>query len=403
MKTTTKHICFIFQVHQPYRLKTFHFFDIGSDKSYYDDKENAEILRKIAEESYLPTNKILMDLITTFGDLIKISFAISGTALDQMEAYAPKVLESFKQLSATGNVEFIGQTNSMSLSWLQSETSFLKEVALHHKKIQKHFGQKPATFLNTGFMYSQNLCNTIAEMGFKATIITDEVAVFNKKNQFTIYKCRSAKTQKLLLRNQSLSNDIAFRFSQKYWSEWPLTADKYITWIKGLQSAENVITLTMDYSTFGSHHQKETGIFDFLESLLGYLAQDKELILSTPQEIIAAHKSTFQPLLPNSYPDQEGSVLACLQNELQKEAFQLLYQLEDKVKQVNNRQLLKDWSNLQSADHFYYMCDNGFFNNYFNPYKSPYDAFLNYMNVLSDFSLRLENASKTIPASIALK
>lgn len=402
MKTTTKHISFLFEVHQPFRLKKYHFFDIGNDNNYYDHENNARLLLSIAEESYLPTVQILMDLINTYGNSIKISFAISGTALDQMQRYAPHVLESFQRLAATGNVEFIGQTNSRSLFSATSMNSFSMEVGLHKKAIEKHFRQLPSTFLNTGFILSEQLCNTIFELGFKAIITTDEAAVVHGKNQYAIYKNNSVKPLKFLLRNSSLSNDISFRFSQKDWSEWPLTADKYISWLKGLQPKEKIVTITMDCTSFGSTHKSNTGIFSFLKFLMHYLAEDKEMILSTPQEALESHQPRSQSFFPNSYKGSKSVGTEVFENELQMEAFKSLYHLENKLGKLNNQQLHKDWSYLQSADHFYYMSDNGFFDNYFNPYNSPYDAFLNYMNVLTDFSLRLENANKAVATSIPL-
>ena len=392
-----KQISFIFQVHQPYRLKEFHFFEIGSHKDYYDDEQNASIMRQVAENNYLPANQLLLDLIKTHGNSIKVSFAISGTALDQMEQYVPEALESFKILAATGNVEFLGQPYSSSLSSLKSKTAFTEEVIAHQKRINALFGIKPTVFLNTGLVYSDEIGAMIAKMGFKGIIIEGLPIILKQRSPNLVYKSASTPALKILLRNQSLSDDIALRFSQRTWNEWPLRADKYLTWLKELPPKDKVVNLVMDYGTFGEHNHKDTGVFEFLEHLLRYLVDDDHLNLSTPEDVlkIPPARAKFKVLQPISETGLENDSSVWLHSELQQEAINNLYKLEENLKGIKNRKIRKDWSYLQSADHFLYMNnENEVVENYFNPYESPYEAFLRYMNVLSDFTLRIANEKK---------
>tara|TARA_R110001583_G_scaffold94779_1_gene238484 strand:- start:1500 stop:2681 length:1182 start_codon:yes stop_codon:yes gene_type:complete len=389
-----KYINFIFQVHQPYRLKEFHFFEIGNHQSYFDEKKNKTILRQVAERSYLPTNKLLLQLIKTYGKSIKISFAISGTALDQMEQYAPEVLESFKQLAATGNVEFLGQTYGASLASLINKTVFYDEVSKHQIRIKSLFGKTPTVFFNTGLIYSDAIGEMISNMGFKATIIEGLPSVLKGKNAFSVYNSPLSPSLTLFLRNESLSDDIALRFSQKDWCEWPLTTEKYMNWVKGLKPSEKVINLVMDYTTFGEGHKKDTGIFDFFEHLLIYVANEKNMELSTLQELATSYKahSKLKVNKPISWAGKEKNLFLWQGNQLQQEALETLYKLENKIKETKDKLLLRDWMYLQSADHFCYMNHaNGFTYYFINPYRSTYEAFLDYMNVLADIALRIEN------------
>jgi len=392
-----KKICFTFQVHQPYRLRNFHFFEIGSHYNYFDEETNARIMRQVAEHSYLPANKLLLDLINTHGNAIKVSFAISGTALDQMEQYVPEVLESFKEMAHTGNVEFLGQTYGTSLSSLKSETAFHEEVVAHKRQIGRLFGKRPKVFLNTGLLYSDKIGNIISDLGFKAVITEGKSVILDGKSPYNLYKSASRPPLNLLLRNTSLSDDIALRFSQRSWSEWPLTSEKYLGWLNSLPASDKLVNLVMDYGTFGERHKKESGIFAFLEYLFRHLAESKDLKLSTPGEVLktVAPKGKLKVSKPISWTGTGKNASVWLANEMQQEAFDTLYAMEDLINNTRDKLLHQDWERLKSADHFLYMNDREeALDKLFNPYETPYDAFLKYMNVLSDFQLNVEDKTK---------
>lgn len=389
-------ICFYFQVHQPFRLKRYRFFDIGNDPYYFDEHANGSIMRKVAEKCYLPTNQVFLGLIKEYGSRFKISYSISGVALDQFEMYAPEVLESFKRLAETGCVEFLAETYSHSLSALKSPEEFERQVKKHSEKIEQLFGQKPKVFRNTELIYSDEIGEMVANMGYKAMITEGAKHVLGWKSPNFLY-CNAINPKlKLLLKNFTLSDDIAFRFSNRGWEAWPLTADKFVNWLNEIDPKEEIINLFMDYETFGEHQWKETGIFEFLKALPDQVFSKSNFGFATPSEIL----KTFDPVgaihvpYPISWADEERDLTAWLGNELQDEAFNSLYSLMEKVENCGNPELEKVWNYLQTSDHFYYMCtkwfSDGDVHKYFNPYDSPYEAFINFMNVLSDFKIRLQ-------------
>lgn len=393
-------ICFYFQVHQPYRLKRYRFFDIGVDHSYYDDYANKSIMRKVAEKCYLPTNKVLLDLINEFGCRFKICYSISGTALDQFEQYAPDVLESFKRLAETGCVEFLAETYSHSLSSVRNKSEFFEQVRLQKERIQQLFNQTPKVFRNTELIYSDGIGEMIHEMGFDGILTEGAKHVLGWKSPNFLY-CNAINPKlKVLLKNFKLSDDIAFRFSNRDWPEWPLTAEKYVDWLNAIDKKEEMVNLFMDYETFGEHQWKETGIFEFLKALPGRVFSHSDFTFSTPSDII----NVFDPVsavnvpYPISWADEERDLTAWLGNELQDDAFINLYNLTEKVKKVHNPNIQRDWKYLQTSDHFYYMCtkwfSDGDVHKYFNPYDTPYEAFINYMNILSDFVIRVDEELK---------
>jgi len=395
-----KTICFYFQVHQPFRLKNYRFFNIGHDHYYYDDYANESIIRKIAEKSYLPANQMMLDLIKTYGDKFKVSYSISGTALDQLELYAPEVLESFKKLADTGCVEFLSETYSHSLSSLKSKEEFTKQVQKHREKIKFHFGQDPKVFRNTELIYSDKIGEMVADMGYKAMLTEGAKHILGWKSPNYLYFNSLNPKLKILLKNFKLSDDIAFRFSNKAWKEWPLTTEKFVGWLNAIDKKEEVINLFMDYETFGEHQWKETGIFDFMKALPKTLLANSKFVFATPSEVADGHQpvAAYNVPYPISWADEERDLTAWLGNELQDEAFAKLYELESAVNKLNDEELNKDWHYLQTSDHFYYMCtkffSDGAVHNYFNPYDSPYQAFINYMNILSDFADRLNEKVK---------
>jgi alpha-amylase len=398
-----KSICFYFQVHQPFRLRKYRFFDIGKDHHYYDDFQNDYIMKRVGDKCYLPMNQLLLDLINEYGSGFKVSFSISGTALDQFEMYYPEVLDSFQRLAATGSVEFLAETYPHALSALKSKEEFKKQVSEQKAKIKRLFDQDPVTFRNTELIYSDEIGAMVADMGFKTMLTEGAKHILGWKSPNYVYTNAINPKLKLLLKNFQLSDDIAFRFSERAWNEWPLTVDKYVGWLNQIEQEEQVINLFMDYETFGEHQWAETGIFDFMRALPAEVFRHSDFEFNTPAEV----SKKFQPVAklhvpyPISWADEERDLTAWLGNELQDEAFDKLYALEKDVKRCGEFSVLKDWEYLQTSDHFYYMCtkwfSDGDVHKYFNPYGTPYEAFINYMNVLSDFIIRVDECAAHKP------
>jgi alpha-amylase len=397
-----QHICLYFQVHQPYRLKRYRFFNIGEDRHYFDDFENRLHMQRIAYDSYIYTNKILLDLIEKHKNKFKVSFSITGTALEQMQEFAPEVIQSFRELANTGNVEFLAETYSHSLISMYNKDEFKKQITEHVDTIKLLFGKTPKVFRNTELIYDNLIGETVAEMGFKAMITEGAKHILGWKSPNVLYYNVLRPELKLILKNYKLSDDIAFRFSNTGWSEYPLTAEKYASWINELDDKQEVVNLFMDYETFGEHQKAHTGIFDFLKQLPGEIIKLKKFTFATPAEVAQKHEPVASLNVPFaiSWADEERDLTAWLGNEMQKEAFYKLYALTDKVNTLKKPEIMKAWRYLQASDHFYYMStkilSDGLVHDYFNPYNSPYDAFINYMNVLSDFSERVNEAYELI-------
>jgi alpha-amylase len=395
-----KNICFYFQIHQPFRFRTYRFFDIGNDHYYYDDFSNRSIMQKIANNCYLPANKIILDTIKKHKKKFKVSYSISGMALEQFELYAPEVLESFKKLADTGCVEFLAETYSHSLVGLKANEEFEAQVKKHSQKIEQHFGQKPKTFRNTELIYSDFIGEKVYEMGFETMLTEGAKHILGWKSPNFVYCNANNPKLKLLLRNYKLSDDIAFRFSNTSWNEWPLTAEKYNGWLESIEDNEDVINLFMDYETFGEHQWEGSGIFNFLKSLPDTIIKSKKFKFATPSEIAKENDPVSVLHVPHaiSWADEERDLTAWLGNNLQYQAFDNLYDLSEIVKNIDDEEIKQDWMRLQTSDHFYYMCtkffSDGAVHMYFNPYNSPYEAFINYMNILSDFAERIKNAPK---------
>jgi len=397
----SKSVCFYFQVHQPDRLRQYRFFDIGNDEHYFDEFANRTILRRVADRCYLPANAMLLDLIRAHKGAFKVAFSISGVAIEQFEKYAPEVVDSFKALASTGCVEFLAETYSHSLASLASESQFKKQVKMQAEMIQRLFGVKPVVFRNTELIYSDTIGETVAAMGYKAMLSEGAKHILGWKSSNFVYTNALNPRLKILLRNFTLSDDIAFRFSNRSWSSWPLTADAYSSWLASALEKEDVVNLFMDYETFGEHQKSDSGIFDFMRALPGAVLS-KGLKFSTPSEV-AKECQPVAPLhvpYPISWADEERDTSAWLGNELQEEAFNKLYALEGDVMKTRDQMLLSRYSRLQESDHFYYMCtkffSDGSVHSYFNPYDTPYEAFINYMNVLADFEIRVKEKLKEI-------
>jgi alpha-amylase len=395
-KSKNRYLNLYFQVHQPRRLGQFSFFDIGTDRDYFDDGTDQLIMRRIAKECYLPTNLLLLKLITKYPQ-VRITFSISGSALKQMERFAPAVIESFRMLAATGSVEFLSETYYHSLACLISPDEFAAQVEMHRKKVQQLLGVTPKVFRNTELIYSDDIGRAVSDLGFDG-VFTDGVdSLFHQHGPHHLYQHPDGNGLKLFFRNYKLSDDIAFRFAQKEWIDYPLTPKKYIRWLEAIPEREDLVTVSLDYETFGEHQKKETGIFQFLEGLITKLATHKKYKMVTPSEAIQllSPVDSISVANPISWADQEHDLSAWLGNEMQQDAFETLNKLEANVKGLKDAVLLNTWRYMQTSDHLYYMFtktgDDGNVHNYFSPYSSPYEAFMNYMNVLSDFSLRVSD------------
>jgi alpha-amylase len=398
-------ICFYFQVHQPFRIKPYRFFDIGDDHYYWDDYSNKSIIRKVAQKCYLPMNALLLDMVNHYNGKFKVSFSISGVCLDQFEAYAPDVLESFQRLVATGHVELLNETDAHALCSLASKTEFTRMVENHKAKIKRLFnGYEPKVFRNTELIYSDKIGAMVAEMGFEGVLTEGAKHILGWKSPNFVYQNAIDPELKILLKNFQLSDDIAFRFSNKTWSDYPLTTEKFVNWINAIPKEQEVLNLFMDYETFGEHQWAETGIFEFMKSLPDAVFRYTDFAFNTPTEVVRGAKpiSKINVPVPISWADEERDLTAWLGNDLQNEAFSKLYELEAKVKKIDDPEIQRDWNYLQTSDHFYYMCtkffSDGAVHSYFSHYETPYDAFINYMNVLSDFILRVKNKEKELEA-----
>ncbi len=386
-------VCFYFQVHQPFRLRDYSVFEKRSD--YFDDKKNREICRKVANKCYLPTNRTILKMINRYKGEFKVSYSITGTLLEQLDRYCPEVISTFHALANTGCVEFIGETYYHSLSFLYSREEFKEQVEKHSDIIESLFGQRPTTFRNTELIYTNELCQKIEEMGCFDSVITEGAdRILQGRSPNFLYRAPKCERVKLLLKNYSLSDDIAFRFSNRDWVEFPLMSSKFAQWINNINGNGNIINLFMDYETFGEHQWADTGIFEFLSDLPAKILQNPDNNFLTPSEAT----KTYEPVdiidVPDviSWADTERDLSAWLGNAMQSSALQDVYKLEKTIKQETNAHLINDWRKLQTSDHFYYMCtkffQDGDVHKYFNPYDSPYDSYINFMNVLSNLKNR---------------
>jgi len=392
-------VCFYFQVHQPFRMRKYSIFDIGKDHNYFDDQKNIEVLRKVARKCYLPTNQLMLELLNKHPEF-RISYSLSGVFMEQCERWAPEVIESFKALVKTGRVEILSETYYHSLAYLFSKEEFKEQVMLHKSKVKELFGANPEVFRNTELIYNNEIANFVEGMGFKGIIAEGWDSVLGWRSSNFVYRPKTTKKIALLMKNYRLSDDIAFRFSNKGWPEWPLTTDKFAQWVNRFNGSGECINLFMDYETFGEHQWEDTGIFDFLRHLPGEILKHPDNNFKTPSELIKAHKPKDEIDCHNliSWADLERDLSAWLGNRIQQSAIHRLYSLEKDIKAAGDPQLLDDWRKLQTSDHFYYMCtkwfSDGDVHKYFNPYDSPYDSFINFANVMNDMVLRLKSGDQ---------
>ncbi len=391
-------VCFYFQVHQPYRMKRYSIFDIGKHTNYFDDDKNREILNKVSRKCYLPANDLILDLIHKTDGKFKVSYSLTGVVLDQFEEYNPKVLESFQRLVDTGCVELLEETYYHSLAKLYSEKEFREQVRLHKKKMKDLFGYKPRVFRNTELVYNNRIAYLAEKMGYEGIIAEGADHILGWRSPNFLYKAKMAENMKLLLKNYRLSDDIAFRFSEKGWEGWPLTADKFATWINAVNGNGNIINLFMDYETFGEHQWEDTGIFNFMRHLPDEILKNPDNDFKTPSEVIDSYEPVDEVDMRDivSWADVERDLSAWLSNSMQTTSISKLYELEDKVKKSRDKNLLADWRKLQTTDHFYYMCtkwfNDGDVHKYFNAYDRPHDSFIAFTNVLTDLKMRLNKA-----------
>ena len=386
-------VCFYFQVHQPLRLRHYTVFD-NSDQ-YFDDHKNAMICRKVAHKCYLPANRLLLKLIRRFGGQFKVAYSLTGVLLEQLQRYSPEVISTFDALAETGCVEFLAETYYHSLSSLYSRDEFVDQVSKHIETIDHLFGQKPRVFRNTELIYDNDLAALVESMGdFEAVITEGADHILGPRSPDFVYQPKACRKLKLLLKNYSLSDDIAFRFSNRNWPEWPLTADKFARWISNINGNGNAVNLFMDYETFGEHQWEDTGIFNFMWHLPEEILRHPDNDFKTPSEVVRTYPAIDTVDVPHviSWADTERDVSAWLGNAMQSSAVHELYRLERKIKETGDERLITDWRKLQASDHFYYMCikyfADGDVHRYFNPYDSPYDSYINFMNVLNHLHRR---------------
>ncbi len=387
-----KNICFYFQVHQPFRMKRYSVFEVGKNAGYFDEEKNREVMQKVAKKCYLPANQLMLSLIKKHKGRFKISYSITGTAIEQFKKYAPEVLESFKELSRTGCVEFLSETYYHSLSYLYSKEEFKEQVEMHRKAVKKHFGQSPSVFRNTELIFNNELADFVWKMGYKGVLAEGADRILGWRSPNYSYRPKTAPKMRLFLKNYKLSDDIAFRFSNKGWEGYPLTAEKYASWVDA--SGGDTINLFMDYETFGEHQWEDTGIFSFMKNLPSALLKrgigfhtPSELLKIEPKDEIDMH--TFV-----SWADLERDTSAWLGNKMQRSAIEELFSMRDEVLKSGDKELVESWRKLTTSDHFYYMCvkwfNDGDVHKYFSPYDTPYDAFINFMNILNDVIVRLK-------------
>ncbi len=385
-------------MHQPERIRNYSVFEVGSNSDYFFHQKNREIIERVAKKCYLPTNTILLDLLKRHKEL-KIAYSFSGIVLEQLQRFAPEAIESFARLADTGRVEILDETFSHSLAFLYSRREFSEQVRAHNRKIRQLFGQAPKIFRNTELIYNNELALEAESMGYKAVLAEGADHVLGWKSPNFVYTPVNSKIR-LLLKNYRLSDDIAFRFSNHDWKEWPLTVEKFASWINMINGNGNCVNLFMDYETFGEHQWPSTGIFNFLKALPAEILKNHDNDFKTPSELVKSYDAVGEIDVPNtvSWADVERDTSAWNGNRMQQAALQKIYEIEDSVKKSCDKKLLEDWRKLQASDHFYYMCtkwfNDGDVHKYFNPYDSPYDAFIAYMNILSDINLRIQRRKK---------
>jgi len=393
-------------VHQPFRIRQYSVFDTAVNHDYFDelsydtDRNNEKVLRKVAEKSYRPMNALLQKMLDTHPDF-RVSLSITGTVMEQLERWAPDVLDSFKSLVNTGCVEIVAETYYHSLAFFYSKEEFVLQVEAHKNKVREVFGIETRVFRNTELAYNDELASWADNYGFKGILAEGWDPVLEWRSPNHVYKPHGTRDIALLLKNYRLSDDLAFRFSNRQWADWPLTVDKYMDWVNTSIADQPLLNLFMDYETFGEHQWADTGIFDFFEGFVGAWLSRPENTFYTVSEAIDAYEPVGEINMPHTvtWADTERDLTAWLGNSLQHEALKNLYALESDILRTADNDLIADWRKLQTSDHVYYMCTKWFTDGdvhaYFSPYESPYDAFLYFMNAVRDVRWRLHEYHKT--------
>lgn len=363
---------------------------VGFDHFYEAHEQNQLFLNRISDNCYLPMNALLLDAIQKSEGKLKVSFSISGTCLEQMVAWRPDVVESFKTLVNTGCVEILAETYYHSLASIYSASEFTRQVKKHIKAVKEHLGYQPKTFRNTELIYSNRIASLVHQMGFKVMVTEGVSRVLNGKSPSQIFEAEDFPELKVLLRNYQLSDDIAFRFCDPTWNEFPLMAPTYTQWLAKAGDEGDVVLLGMDYETFGEHRALETGIMHFMAALPNAIAQEPNLDFALPYEVAKLKVSggIYDAPHPISWADADKDLSAWMDNNMQLEALTKIYSLEDQVMASENEGLIHTWGKLQTSDHFYYMSTrywNDGVRQAFSPFKSPYQGCINYMNALTDF------------------
>ncbi len=392
-------VCIYFQVHQPFRLKRYSVFDTHTE--YFDPERNRDILDKIASRCYLPSTELLLKLARKHDGRFRVAFSLTGIVIEQWKQWCPRALDVMKELVDTGCVELLGETYHHSLAFLYSRDEFRAQVELHAELMKETFGVTPTVFRNTELIYNNELASYLAGWKQYRGILTEGADhVLDGQSPNHVYRPPGLPDMGLLLKNYKLSDDVAFRFSNKAWAEWPLTSEKYARWLTEEVDGP-VCGLFMDYETFGEHQWAETGIFDFLETLPDELFKlDGDHTFATPSQCLDAHEPVGEYDVPHmiSWADTERDLSAWLGNAMQSNAAHELYKLEATAKACRDRDVLRDWRRLTTSDHFYYMCTkyfaDGDVHKYFNPYESPYDSYINFMNVMDNLRTRVDRATR---------
>jgi len=386
-------VTFYFQVHQPFRLRRYGIFDSGTN--YFDDDVNAEICRKVADKCYLPANAVMLELIRAHEGRFRVSYSITGMAIEQFRRFCPEVLDSFTALAETGCVEFLAETYYHSLAFLYRRDEFIDQTRMHRELMGELFGQKPRVFRNTELTYNNDVAEVVEGMGFDAVLTEGADHILGYRSPNFVYCPPNCRRLRLLLKNYRLSDDIAFRFGNRSWKEWPLTAEKFAGWVNQINGNGYLCNLFMDYETFGEHQWADTGIFEFLRALPEKIMTVGDNDFVTVSEAIDRYPASGELDVPHmiSWADTERDISAWLGNSMQANALYELYALTDEVRASGDPELIEDWRKLQTSDHFYYMCTkyfaDGDVHKYFNPYQSPYDSYINYMNILDSIRARL--------------
>jgi len=386
-----------FELHQPRRLRHYTFFDIGRNHDYEDVESSRQMIGKLLEKCYLPANALILELIRKHGGSFKVSYGMSGLFLEQLRKSRRKVVDSFRRLADTGCVEFLGGTYHHSLAFLYAKKEFEDQVRLQCELIEDLFGEAPVSFRNTGLIYNDDLAKALEKMGFHAVLSEGAERILDGRSPHALYRPGGCRRIGLLLRNHRLSDDISFRFSDRTWSAYPLTAEKYAGWVHRTKGKDAVVNILLDYETFGEHQWTETGIFEFLKALPREILKNPDFRFSTPAEVMKKVRPAGELSVPDfiSWTGDEKDLTAWCGNHLQKDALRVLYGLARRVRLKKDKRLMEVWRSLQASDHLYYMGNRwheaGDTTRSLNPYPSPYDAYINFMNVLTDYSNTLKS------------